>query len=78
MTKAVVKKPRRFSLVWVIPLFGLCSSRLLIWNNTINVGPVIKITMSDAEGMEAGKTLVKFRSVVVGTVKEIKLKSGFF
>ena len=77
MTKAVVKKPRRFTLVWVIPLLAMIITAMLIWNNTINVGPVIKITMADAEGMEAGKTLVKFRSVVVGTVKEINLSQDF-
>ena len=76
-TQAVVKKPRKFSLVWVIPCLACVITALLIWNNTINVGPEIKIIMSDAEGMEAGKTLVKFRSVVVGTVKDISLSDDF-
>ena len=76
-TQAVVKKPRKFSLVWVIPCLACVITAILIWNNTINVGPEIKIIMSDAEGMEAGKTLVKFRSVVVGTVKDISLSDDF-
>lgn len=71
--KAVVKKEHKISLVWVIPILAFIITAILIWNNTLNVGPSIKIIMSDAEGMEAGKTLVKFRSVVVGTVTEINL-----
>lgn len=71
--KAVVKKTRKISLVWIIPILAFIITAILIWNNTLNVGPSIKIIMSDAEGMEAGKTLVKFRSVVVGTVSEINL-----
>ena len=71
--RAVVKKKHKISLVWIIPILAFIITAILIWNNTLNVGPSIKIIMSDAEGMEAGKTLVKFRSVVVGTVTEINL-----
>lgn len=73
LAKAVVKKKHKISLVWIIPLLAFIITVILIWNNTLNVGPSIKIIMTDAEGMEAGKTLVKFRSVVVGTVTEINL-----
>ena len=71
------KRSYQFSLVWVIPLLALLLSGFLIWNNTINNGPTIKLTISSADGIEEGKTLVKIRSVTVGVVTDVALASDF-
>ena len=74
---AKLKKPRKISLIWLIPFLASIITAILIWNNTLNVGPTIRLLMPSAEGMEAGKTLVKFRSVVVGTVTDISLSEDY-
>ena len=74
---AVLKKNKHFSLVWVIPVLALIITSILVWKNTIHVGSEVKLFMPNANGIEAGKTLVKFRSVVVGTVTDISFTKDF-
>ncbi len=74
---ALERKTRKFSLIWVVPLLALILTGILIWNNTLNNGPEIKITTSSAEGIEEGKTLIKTRSVTVGVVTDVKLASDY-
>lgn len=76
-TTAMERKSRGFSLVWVVPIIALILTGLMIWNLTINTGPEITIQTSTAEGIEAGKTLVKARSVTVGTVTHVALSPDY-
>lgn len=76
-TAALERKSRGFSLVWVVPIIALILTGLMIWNLTINTGPEITIKTSTAEGIEAGKTLVKARSVTVGTVTHVTLAPDY-
>lgn len=71
---AKFKKP---SFIWVIPLLALLVTGSLLWSNSFNKGPVITLLCKDASGLEAGKTLVKFRSVTVGKVEQIKLADDY-
>lgn len=75
--KALERKSRRFSLIWVMPLLALFLSGWLIWNNTLNNGPVIQVTTKSAAGIEEGKTLVKTRSVTVGVVTDVMLAPDY-
>ena len=74
---AVERKAGRFSLIWVVPLLALLLTGILIWNNTLNNGPEIKITTVSADGIEEGKTLVKTRSVTVGVVTDVVLAPDY-
>ncbi len=74
---AAVKKARRISFVWIIPILALIVTGLLLWNNTLNKGPLIYLSMDSAEGMEAGKTRVKYRSVNVGMVEAVNLSPDY-
>ena len=74
---AVERKAGRFSLIWVVPLLALLLTGILIWNNTLNNGPEIKITTVSADGIEEGKTLVKIRSVNVGVVTDVVLAPDY-
>lgn len=76
--KAVERKSKkRLSIVWVIPLIALLLTITLVWKNTFDHGPVITLNIVAADGIEAGKTLVKFRSVKVGMVKKVELAPDF-
>src|ERR1700688_1758889 len=61
------------SLVWLVPiaaaLIGL-SMLISTWRTT---GPRITISFQTAEGLEVGKTLVKYRNVTIGHVTAIRL-----
>ena len=74
---ALERHGRKFSLVWVVPILALILTAWLIWNNTLNNGPVIHIKTSSAEGIEEGKTLVKMRSVNVGVVTDVVLAPDY-
>jgi len=70
--QAVVKPRRQFSIVWLIPILTLCIGVWLIVKTIHDQGPEITIILSTAEGIEAGKTLIKYKDVKIGVVKHIK------
>ncbi len=61
------------SLIWLIPivaaLVGITLVAKILWNR----GPEIVLTFKTAEGLEAGKTAVKYKDVQIGTVQAIRL-----
>jgi paraquat-inducible protein B len=61
------------SLVWLVPLVAALIGIALVVKSITDRGPTITITFSSAEGLESGKTKVKYKDVDVGTVKTIRL-----
>ena len=61
------------SLIWLIPivaaLVGITLVAKILWNR----GPEIVLSFKTAEGLEAGKTAVKYKDVQIGTVQAIRL-----
>jgi paraquat-inducible protein B len=75
LPQAVAEPPRRsrVSLVWLVPLLALAIAGWLAWHTLSQRGPTVTILFQDAEGIEAGKTRVRYKSVDVGTVKAVEL-----
>jgi paraquat-inducible protein B len=71
--QAVVKPKKSISIVWIVPLVALFIGGWLTYKAITEKGPTIKITFQSAEGLEAGKTKIKFKDVEVGQVDEIHL-----
>jgi paraquat-inducible protein B len=71
--KAVVKTKRSFSIVWLVPLVALVIAGWLGYKAITEKGPTITITFETAEGLEAGKTKIKFKDVEMGQVDAIVL-----
>ena len=70
----VVFQPRRgFSIVWLIPLVAGLIAVWLAYTTIMEKGPTVTITFKTAEGLEAGKTRVKYRDVEIGLVEEVKI-----
>ena len=67
------KKKRSAWLVWLIPLVAAVIGLSIAWNDYSNQGPAITISFESATGLEQGKTQIRFRDVVVGTVSNIRL-----
>ncbi|SPB15104.1 paraquat-inducible protein [Caballeronia novacaledonica] len=61
------------SLVWVIPLVAALIGVILVVKTVSSRGPTVTISFVSAEGLEPGKTKVKFKDVDIGTVKSITL-----
>ena len=61
------------SLVWVIPLIAALIGIALVIKSVTEKGPEISISFSNAEGLEPGKTQVKYKDVNIGLVKNVTL-----
>jgi paraquat-inducible protein B len=68
-----VKKRRGISPVWLIPLVAGAIAIWLAYTTLQEKGPQITVVFDNAEGLEAGKTTVKYRNVEVGVVDEVTL-----
>jgi paraquat-inducible protein B len=64
---------RRLSPIWLIPIVAALIAGYLGWVTLSREGPTITISFQSADGLEAGKTLIKHKEVVFGTVKSIAL-----
>jgi len=72
-TQAGVRRRRRISSVWIVPIVAFLLAGWLVWKNHVDQGPLATITFETAEGLATGKTEVRCRSVKVGLVEEILL-----
>ncbi|PTU30086.1 intermembrane transport protein PqiB [Stenotrophobium rhamnosiphilum] len=72
-----VKPPRRgsLSLIWLVPLVAALAGLVLVVRGVLQSGPTITITFDSAEGLEADKTEVKYKDVVIGKVRNLALSS---
>ncbi|PRE25357.1 mammalian cell entry protein [Burkholderia multivorans] len=61
------------SLVWLVPLIAALIGIGLVVRSVRERGPEITISFHSAEGLEPGKTQVKYKDVEIGMVKTIKL-----
>lgn len=69
-------RPRRrwsLSLIWLVPLVAAIAGAVLIARAYLLSGPTIDISFETAEGLEAGKTEVRYKNVVIGKVEKIVL-----
>ncbi len=60
-------------LVWVVPIAAALIGISLLIRNWQNTGPRITISFLSGEGVQVGKTLVKYRDVAVGQVSAVVL-----
>ncbi|MBP0597787.1 MCE family protein [Herbaspirillum sp. LeCh32-8] len=61
------------SLVWLIPIIAAIVGLTLVAKILVDRGPVVTVSFRSAEGLEAGKTKVKYKDVDIGQVQAIKL-----
>ena len=67
------KNPTRLSMVWLVPLLAIVVGASLLVRDWLETGPRIEIAFRTAEGLEAGKTEVRYKEVVVGKVERVSL-----
>jgi len=69
----VVKRSRRWSSVWIVPVTAILLAGWMVWQHYNNEGPLALVRFSTADSIVSGKTEVRCRSVRVGVVEEVKL-----
>jgi paraquat-inducible protein B len=67
------KKKFSFSIVWLVPVVAVLIGGWLVYKAISEKGPTITITFETAEGLEAGKSKIKYKDVEVGQVESIDL-----
>jgi len=73
-----IKTRRRApSIVWLIPLVTLCIGLWLVVKTISGKGPEITISFKTAEGIKAGKTVVKYKNVQIGMVESLRFSKRF-
>jgi len=71
----VPKRRTRISIVWIIPILAAVVAIGIAIQRIMSEGPTITIIFKAAEGLEAGKTFVKYKDVNIGQVTAVKLSS---
>ena len=70
-------KRARFSVIWIIPIIAALVGIGIAVQRFLNEGPTITITFKVAEGIEAGKTFVKYKDVNIGQVTKVNLSEDY-
>ncbi|MEN8210834.1 MAG: MlaD family protein [Thermodesulfobacteriota bacterium] len=70
---AIIQKKKGISFVWIVPFVAVIIAAGLVYKTYSEKGPTITITFNSAEGLEAGKTNIKHKNVVIGKVTAIDL-----
>ncbi|WP_233873309.1 PqiB family protein [Paraburkholderia adhaesiva] len=71
--KPVAGSRWRMQIVWLVPIVALLIGGWLAVKAILEEGPTITISFRTGEGLEAGKTKIKFKDVDIGIVKSVTL-----
>lgn len=77
MNQPVVKERGGPSIVWLIPILTALIGVWLIVHTLADKGPLVTITFRTAEGIEVGKTRIKYKSLDIGLVEGVRFSSDF-
>src|SRR2546422_656776 len=70
---AVPHQRMRVSVVWIIPILAALVALGIAIHRVWSEGPTITILFDAAQGIEAGKTFVKYKDVKIGQVTAVQL-----
>jgi paraquat-inducible protein B len=70
-------KRHRVSAVWIVPILAALVGIGIAVRQQMNEGPTIRIHFRSAEGVEAGKTSVKYKDIEIGKVEAVTLSEDY-
>ncbi|MGN6719298.1 MAG: intermembrane transport protein PqiB [Candidatus Binatia bacterium] len=73
----VPRTQRRISIVWIVPLFAALVAIGIAVQRIMSEGPTITVIFKSAQGVEAGKTFVKYKDVNIGQVTKVQLAPDY-
>ena len=71
-----IKKDRRISPLWILPIIALCLAGWLGYKTYTDMGQRVKIHFSNAQGLIEGRTTIRYQGLEVGIVKKITLSDN--
>ncbi len=73
--EAVIERRRYRSsqIIWIIPALALIIGISLLIKSYLDKGPVITISFKSGDGIEAGKTKIKYKDVQIGLVRTVAI-----
>jgi paraquat-inducible protein B len=71
--ESVPERKGPVSAVWIIPIVAALVGIGIAVQRIVSEGPTIRITFESGEGIEAGKTAIKYKEVHIGTVTKVSL-----
>jgi paraquat-inducible protein B len=75
LPQAEIQSKKQISIVWLVPIVAILIGGWLAYKGLSEKGPMVAITFESAEGLEAGKTLVKYKDVKIGEVESIRFNA---
>jgi paraquat-inducible protein B len=75
--QVVARRGLHLSKVWIIPLVAVLVAMALFFQRLAREGPEVIITFKSVQGVEAGKTPIRYKDVVVGVVTALKFSPEF-
>jgi len=73
----VPKRRARISVVWIVPIVAALVGVGIVVQQRLSEGPTIRISFRTAEGIEPGKTFIKYKDVNIGKVAEVALSKDY-
>lgn len=74
-TPRVLRRRWLPSLIWLVPVTAVVIGTSLVVNAWRTAGPRVTVSFQTAQGLEVGKSLVKYRNVTIGHVTAIGLSA---
>lgn len=72
-SKVIYKARMRIAWIWLVPIVAAIAALSLAVHTWLQAGPEVTITFESAEGLEVGKTQVRYKNVNIGEVTSIRL-----
>lgn len=73
----VPRKHARIAVVWIVPIVAALVGVGIVVQQYLNEGPTIRISFLTAEGIEPGKTSIKYKDVDIGKVTDVVLSKDY-
>lgn len=69
------RRPLGQALIWLVPVIAVLIAAWMVYASVRDRGATIVVSFESAEGVEPGKTQVRYKDVAVGTVTGVRLSS---
>jgi paraquat-inducible protein B len=73
LARATTRRRHRISTIWLLPIVALAIGGWLAWDTWSKQGPTITVRFNSGEGLQAGQSQLKYKDIVLGTVKSLAL-----
>ncbi len=71
--KPIQKKLRNISPLWIFTLLAFVLAGFLVFKSVTNAGEIITLNFKSAQGIQAGRTTIRYQGLEVGIIKKIIL-----